>query len=73
MGTDGIPNDLTHMVNYPTQISDFDSHILVLLDFFFSSLASICFTMALLPVGNSDHVVSVSIDFVSNGKPRFIA
>ena len=62
------------MVNYPTQISDFDSRSLVLLDFFLSSLASICLAMALPPVGNSDHVVvSVSIDFVSKGKPCFIA
>ena len=30
--------------------------------------ASICSTMAFPPFGNSDHVVSVSIDFLSNSK-----
>ena len=29
-----ISNDLTHMVNYPTQIPDCDSHSPVLLDLF---------------------------------------
>ena len=37
--------------------------------YFFSSGASICSTMAFPPLGNSDHVVSVSIDFPSNS-PR---
>ena len=60
-------NDLTQMVNFPTQISDCDSHRLALLDLFISSDASICSTMAIPPLGNSDHVfVSVSIDFPSN-------
>ena len=44
------------MVNFPTQIPDFDSHSPVLLDFFLSSDASICSTMAFPPLGNSDHV-----------------
>ena len=39
-----------------------------LVDLFLSSDASICFTMALPPLGNSDVVVSVSIDFLSNSK-----
>ena len=40
-----------------------------LLDLFLSSDAGICSTMALPPVGNSDHVaVSVSMDFLSNSK-----
>ena len=40
-----------------------------LLDFFLSSDASICSTMAFPPLGNSDHVVvSVSIVFPSNSK-----
>ena len=57
------------MVNFPTWISDFDSQSPALLDLFLSSSASICFTMAFLPLGNSDHVVvSVSIDFLSNSK-----
>ena len=41
--------------------------ILIVLDLFLSSDASICSTMALPPFGNSDHVaVSLSIDFPSN-------
>ena len=59
-----ISNDLTQMVNFPTRIPDCDSHSPALLDLFISSDASICSTMAFLPLGNSDHVVvSVSIDF----------
>ena len=54
------------MVNFPTQIPDCDSHSHALLDFFFSSDASVC---SLPPLGNSDHVVvSVSIDFSSNSQ-----
>ena len=61
-----ISNDLTQMVNFPTRIPDCDSHSPALLDFFLSSDASICSTMAFPPLGNSDHVVvSVSIDFRS--------
>ena len=52
-----ISNDLTQIVNFPIRIPDCDSH------------ASICSTMAFLPLGNSDHVVvSVSIDFPINSK-----
>ena len=62
-----ISNDLTQMVNFPTRIPDCDSHSPALLDFFLSSDASICSTMAFPPLGNSDHFfVSVSIDFPSN-------
>ena len=43
-----ISNDLTQMVNLPTQISDYDSHSPVLLDLFISSDASICSIMASL-------------------------
>ena len=57
------------MVNFPTRIPDCDSHSPALLDLFISSDASICFTMAFPPLGNSDHVVvSVSIDFPINSK-----
>ena len=57
------------MVNFPTRISDCDSHRPALLDFFLSSDASICSTMAFPPLGNSDHVVvSVSIDFATNSQ-----
>ena len=53
--------------NLPNRISDCDSHSPALLDFFLSSDASICFTMAFPPLGNSDHaVVSISINFPSN-------
>ena len=55
------------MVNFPTRIPDCDSHSPALLDLFISSSASICFTMAFPPLGNSNHVVvSVSIDFLTN-------
>ena len=43
--------------------------LLFWISFFLSSDASICFTMAFPPLGNSDHVVvSVSIDFPSNSQ-----
>ena len=61
-----ITNDLTQMVNFPTQIPDRDSHSLALLDLFD---ASVCSTMAFRPLGNSDHVVvSVSTDFPSTSQ-----
>ena len=63
-----ISNDLTQKVNFPTWIPDCDSHSPALLDLFLFSDASICSTMAFPPLGNSDHVVSVSIDFPSNSK-----
>ena len=59
-----ILNDLTRIVNFPTQIPDCDSHSPALLAFFLSSDASICPAMAFTPFGNSDQVVvSVSINF----------
>ena len=54
------------MVNFPTWIPDCDSHSPALLDLLFSSGASFCSTMAFPLLGNSDHVVSVSIDFPIN-------
>ena len=64
-----ISNDLTQKVNFSTRIPDCDSQSPVLLDLFTSSDASICSTMALPSLENSDHVVvSVSIDFPSNSK-----
>ena len=64
-----VSNDLTQIVNFPTQIPDCDSHSPALLDLFLSSDASVCSTMASPPLGNSDHVVvSVSIDFPINSK-----
>ena len=57
------------MVKYPIWIPDCYSHSPALLDFFLSSDASICSTMAFPPLRNSDHVVvSVSIDFPSNSQ-----
>ena len=69
------------MVNFPTQISvfdshspalldsGFDSHSPALLDLFLSSDAIICSSMAFPPLENSNHVVvSVSIDFPSNSQ-----
>ena len=44
-----ISIDLTHMVNYPTQIPDYDSHIPALFDLFLSSNASICSAMDFPP------------------------
>ena len=65
-----ISNDLTQLVDFPTQIPEScDSHNRVLLDLFISSNTIICSTMAFPPLGNSDHVVaSVSIDFPSNSQ-----
>ena len=71
-----ISNNLTHMVNFPNWIPNSDSHSPAPLNLFISSDASICCSMALPPLGNSDHVVvSVSIDFPSNSQwdPCFIA
>ena len=52
-----------------TQTPDCDSHNPALLDSFLTSDASICSTMTLPPLGNSDHVVvSVSIDFPTNSQ-----
>ena len=56
------------MVNLPDQVPDCDSQSPTLLDLFISSDASICSIMAFPPLGNSDHVVSVSIEFPSNSK-----
>ena len=63
-----ISNDLTQIVNFPTQIRDCGSRSPALLNLFLSSDASICSTMAFPPLGNSDHVVLVSIDFPINSK-----
>ena len=61
-----ISNNLTQTVNFPTRIPDSDSHSPPLLDFFLSSDASVCSTMAFPQMGNSVRViVSVSIDFPS--------
>ena len=51
-----ISNDLTQMVNFPTQIPDFESHSPALLDLFISFDTGICSTIAFPQLGNSDHV-----------------
>ena len=59
----------TTLIRWLTRIPDCDFHSPALLDLFLSSDASICSTMAFLPLGNSDHVVvSVSIDFPTNSQ-----
>ena len=64
-----ISNDLTQIVNFPTRTPDCDSHSRALLDFFLFSDTSICYTMVLPPLGNSEHgVASVYIDVPSNSK-----
>ena len=64
-----ISNELTQMVDFPTWISDCDSHSPALLNLFISSESIISSTMAFPPLGNSDHIaVSVSINFPSNSQ-----
>ena len=63
-----MTNDLTRMVSFHSRIPDCDSHSPALLDFFLFSDASICSETAFPLLGNSDHVVSVSIDFPSNSQ-----
>ena len=59
---------LTWMVNFPPCSPDCDSHSPAYLNSFLSCGASICSTMAFPPLTNSDHVVSVSIDFPANSQ-----
>ena len=64
-----ISNDLTQMINSPTQIPDCDSHSPAVFGLFISFDVIICSTVALPPLENSGHVaVSVSIDFPSNSQ-----
>ena len=64
-----ISNDITQMVNFPTWTQDCVSHSPALLDLFVSSGAIISSTVALPPLGNSDHVVvTVSIHFPTNSQ-----
>ena len=48
-----ISNNLTKMLNFPTQISDCDSHTRAILDLFISFDASICSTMAFISLEKS--------------------
>ena len=70
MANSGIVSyDLTQMVNVPTEMPGCDFHRPALLDFFLSSDASICSTVAFLPLENSDYiVVSIPTGFPSNSK-----
>ena len=63
-----ISNDLTQVVNFPSWIPGCDSHSPALLGLILFSNASICFAMVFLPLENSDVVVSIYIDFMSNSK-----
>ena len=63
-----ISGNLTQIVNFPTRIPDCDCHSPALLDLFISFDTSVCSTMLFPPLGNSGHVVSVSIDFPSNSQ-----
>ena len=58
----------TILVELIDLVNSGDCHSPVLFDLFISSDASIYFTMAFPPLGNSDHVVLVSIDFSTNSK-----
>ena len=70
-----LSNDLTQMVNFPSQIPDCDSHSPALLDLFLPSDSSICFTMAL---GNWEILIMLLSQFpltfhqTQNRMPQFI-
>ena len=70
-----ISNDLTQMVNFPTQIPDCDCHCPALLDFFISSDASICssisFHWEILIMSLSQF--PLNFHQIHNGMPGFIA
>ena len=70
-----ISNDLTRMVNYPTQIPDCDSQNLAFLDLFISFDAIICSTMAFPLFGNSVELSQFPLSFLQRQKvmPHFIA
>ena len=63
------------MVNFPTPIHDYDSHSSALLVLFIFSDPCICSTVAFLPLGNSDQVVSDSLTFLQtqSGVQLFLA
>ena len=69
-----ISHNLTQMVNFPTQIPDFNSHSTTLLNLSIYSDAIIYSAMVFPKLESSDHVVaSVSNDFhqIHNGMPHF--
>ena len=66
---------LLRWLTFPLEYQTVILTVLNLLDLFLFSDSSICSTMAFPPLANSDHVVSVSIDFPLNSQhdPCFIA
>ena len=71
-----ISNDLTEMVNFPTQIPDCDSYNPAILYFFLSSDPSICSTIAFPLLRDSDYVVvlvPLTFNQTQNGMPSFTA
>ena len=64
-----ISNNLTQMVNFPTRIPDCGFFSSAILKLFLFPDSSICSTVALPPLGNSNHVVVLfSTDFSSKSK-----
>ena len=61
-------NNLTQTVNSPPRIHDCVYHCPALLDLCISSDPSFCSTVVFHPLGDSDHVFSVSIDFLLKSK-----
>ena len=57
------------MINFPNWIPDKDIHSPALQDLFNSSTASVCSTMAFIPLEN--HVIPVSTNFLSKGDALF--
>ena len=53
----------TTLIRWLTRIPDCDFHSPALLDLFLSSDASICSTMAFLPLGNSDQILIIFPSF----------
>ena len=58
-----ITHNLTQIVDFPTRIPDCNTHRPALLDLFLTSDPGLCSVRAFAPLGNSDVVVSVSVDF----------
>ena len=70
-----ISKDLTQVVNFPTQIPDFDSHSPALLDLFLSADASICSAMAFPTLEILIMLLSqfpLTFHQIYNGMPHFI-
>ena len=71
-----ISNELTQIVNFPTQIPDCESHSPAFVDLFLPSDASLCSTIAFPPLGNFDHMLCqfpLTFQQTQNQMPHFIA